>query len=247
LKNYLVIFILSIGLFTSCKKGAVTDCFYSTGSVETELRSIDNFNSILLRDNVNLILQKSDSNSIVVEAGSNLINGIVTDVGNNGILEIRNDNNCNWIRSFESPINVYLSFVDIDSIEYRSIGDISTTGTFVTEDLWLMAHEGAGLINMELDVNTLHCSLHYGTMDIVLTGKSGLSYVFSSGFGLINMADMESNFAYINNKSSNNMYIRAKTHLGATIESIGNIYYTGNPETITLSNIGTGELIKMPD
>ncbi|MFK5857371.1 MAG: head GIN domain-containing protein [Bacteroidota bacterium] len=247
MKKYLLIPILAVVFFASCKKGAVTDCFYSTGNIETETRSVHDFNSLLLRDNVNLVLKKSDSNYIVVEAGSNLINGIITDVSESGILEIRNDNNCNWIRSFETPIFVYLNYIDIDSIEYRSIGDITTVGTLVTDSLWIMAHEGAGLIKMELDVDLLHCSLHYGTMDIVLSGKSGLSYVYSSGFGLINMVDIESGFIYVNNRSSNNMYVRSEKHLSATIESIGNIYYAGNPSTVIFDKTGTGELIKLQD
>jgi len=231
---------------SSCKKGDVTGCLFSTGDITKEVREIQSFNSILLCDNVNLILEKSNSNSVVVEAGSNLLNGIITTVGKDGVIEIRNDNNCNWIRSFESPINVYLNYVDIDSIEYHSIGDITTANSLSTDSLWITVHEGAGLINMEIDVGILYCSLHYGTLDIVLSGSSNISYIYTASFGLINMIDMESDFAYINNKSSNDVYLRVTKHLGATIEGIGNIYYAGNPNTISFEKLGSGELIPLP-
>ncbi|HJN07006.1 MAG TPA: head GIN domain-containing protein [Bacteroidales bacterium] len=247
MKKLLWLLILALASFTSCKKGTITDCFYSTGKMSNEDRSIDNFNSILLKDNVNLILIKSENNSIKVEAGANLINQIKTDVNEKGVLVIKNDNKCNWIRSYESPITVYLNYIDIDSIEYRSIGDINTLDTLFTDTLWLSINEGAGKINLELNVLRLYCALHYGTADIVLSGKSGLSFVYSASFGLIDMINMETSSMYVNNRSSNDIYLTATTHLGATIENIGNIYYAGNPLTVDLNRIGSGELIKITE
>ncbi len=238
---------MALATFASCKKGSVTDCFYSTGKIRNEDRNIGNFNSILLKDNVNLILIKSDNNSVKVEAGSNLINKIKTEINENNVLEIRNENNCNWIRNYDSPINVYLNYIDIDSIEYRSIGDVTTQDTLITDSLWLRVHEGAGQIKMQLNVQRLYCALHYGTADIVLSGISSLSYVYSTSFGLIDMVDLESNFVYVINRSSNDIYLKAKTHLDAAIENIGNIYYKGNPSTIEFDKIGQGELIKIAD
>ncbi len=247
MKKQLFILLLAIISFTSCEKNGVTDCFLSTGEIVMKTRNINSFNSILLKDNVNLILKQADSNAIIVEAGKNLISGIITDVGEDNVLEIRNDNSCNWIRSFENPINVYLHYKIIDSIDYRSIGDITTENTIVTDSLWIIAKEGAGQINLDVDIGTLYCSLHYGTLDITLRGESGVSYIYSASFGLINTLDMESDYMYINNKSSNDVYVRVKNHLGATIENIGNIYYTGNPNAISFEKLGAGELIELDD
>ena len=247
MKNLLILLTFVLVLFTSCKKGGVTDCFHTTGNITKEERSIESFNNILLKDNVNLILNKSESNSITVEAGSNLLDGIITQVGDNGVLEIRNDNRCNWIRSFDNPINVYLDYIDIDTFEYRSIGNVSTTDTLTTDTLWLKVLEGAGEINMKLNVNRLYCALNYGTADIILEGNCGLAFVYSASFGLINMFDLESTFVFINNRSSNDVYVRATNQLGVTIENVGNVYYAGNPPIVNLNRTGSGELIKLPD
>jgi len=232
---------------SSCKKGAVTDCFYSTGNITKEVRSIEKFNNILLKDNVSLILTKSENVSITVEAGSNLLAGIIADVSEDGVLEISNSNQCNWIRSFESPIVVHLNYVDIDTIEYRSIGDITSVDTVITDSLWINVMEGAGQIKMDIIVDRMYCSLHYGTADIVLGGYCSLSYVYSASFGLVDLANLETGFIYVNNRSSNDVYLYARNHLGATIENIGNIYYTGNPGSVTFEKNGAGELIKLPD
>lgn len=247
MKNLIIIIIVGFVSFSSCKKGTFPDCFYATGDITTQSREIEKFSKIILRNNVNLILEKSNTNNIVVEAGTNLISNISTLVNENGVLEIKNDNNCNWIRSFDKPINVYLKYTNIDTIEYQSIGDVTTKNALITDTLWLAAYEGAGEININVDVKTLHCALHYGTLDIIIKGKSGLSYVYSASFGLVNLIELESKFVYANNKSSNDVYLKANSHLGATIENIGNIYYAGNPKTVTFDKIGTGELIHLPD
>ena len=212
--KYLTLIIITVLLLaSSCEKGTVTNCFNTTGEIVEQNRSVESFNNILLKDNVNLILNKSETASITVEAGSNIISGIVTDVDENGVLEIRNDNSCNWIRSFDSPINVYLNYIDIDTIEYRSIGDITNTDTVTIDTLWLNIKEGAGQIKMSLDIVRLYCSLYYGTADIILSGKCGLSYIYSASFGLIDLIDLNTDLVYVNNRSSNDIYLNAKNPL----------------------------------
>jgi uncharacterized protein (UPF0218 family) len=247
LKKTILILIIALIALHSCKKNSVSDCFYNTGSITSEYRIVKEFNSILIRDNVNLILTQSDTSGIRVEAGSNLIDGIETNVNESGVLEIRNVNGCNWIRSFENPLNVYLNYKKIDSIEYRSIGDITTTNTMQSDGFWLNVQEGAGEIKMDLSVRILYCALNYGTSDIILSGECDLSYVYSASFGLINLADLETVIVFANNRSSNDVYLNATETLGVDIGNIGNIYYKGNPINITIEKTGTGSLIKLPD
>jgi len=246
LKNLIVIVVTCLTVITSCKKNTIGDCFFSTGEISTEARTIGSFNSIILKDNVNLILTKASTPSVSVEAGSNLLSGIITEISDDSVLQIRNDNQCNWIRNFESPINVYVNYVDIDTIEYRSIGNISTTNSLKTDTLWLEVHEGAGEINLNLNVDRLYCALHYGTADIILSGNCQVAYAYSASFGFINMTNLESTFVFMNNRSSNDIYVNVNHQLGATIENVGNIYYTGNPSIVTLDGSGPGQLIKLP-
>jgi hypothetical protein len=208
-------------------------------------REVDDFNKILLRHNVNLHLRQAVKNKITIKAGSNLISKIGTSVSENGQLEIRNDNSCNWVRSFETPIDVYLDFVKLDSIEYRSIGDLTNEGTLFLDTLKIDVLEGAGRIEMNVNARVIFCSLPGGTADIVLKGNCEISYLYAAGFGLIDNRGLLSKFVYVNNKSSNNLYLQATVELGATIENIGDIYYSGNPPAVELNQIGTGKLIKL--
>lgn len=231
----------------SCKKGSLTDCKLTTGEITTEYRDIEIFNNILLKDNVNIILEKSDTSSVIVEAGANLLGGISTVVNDLGTLEIRNNNKCDWARDFSTPINVYIKYNNIDTIEYRSIGSITTKDTLRTDTLLVRVMEGAGKIDITIDVVRLYCQIHYGTADIIMNGKCGLSFVYSASFGLVDLRDLETTIVYVTNRSSNNVFVNSNYTLGAEIASIGDIYYKGNPSNITFDRTGSGNLIQLPE
>jgi len=238
---FLSMMVIAIG---SCKKVSVADCFNSTGKIISVERPVSRFHAIVLKDNVNLILKQAGMDKLVLEAGSNLMNKIYTEV-TDGVLYIGNNNSCNWVRNYNKPINVYLDFVDLDSLEYRSVGNVSNVDTLRLDSLKLEVKEGAGLIALTVDMNELHTNLHYGTAEIRMAGKTVLSYVYSAGFGLIDNRGLDAMQIYADNRSSNDVYLHAIQVLAVTIHNIGNIYYTGHPEKINLNSIGTGDLIKI--
>jgi len=237
--NYMLI-LFSIFL-SSCEKGDPTDCFKNTGQNITENRSASYFNKIVLEDNVNLVLTQSDNYSISVHGGKNVLKKVETDI-EDGVLVIQNNNSCNWMRSFNREITVYAHIDSINHIEYRGSGDISSTNPITGDSLLLDIWDGAGKVDMKVNVRRNFIYFHIGTADIHYSGDAHLSYITASSFGPIDAENLNSVFTYINNKGSNNCFIHAQLYIGATIENIGNIYYTGHPE-IQLNDTGSGELI----
>ncbi len=231
-------------LWTGCEKTSVTDCFVSTGKVIKTERYVSAFHAVVLKDNVNLYLRQADTARLVLEAGSNLMRKIYTEV-KDSVLYIGNNNSCNWVRSYNKPVNVFLDFTRFDSLEYRSIGNVENFDTLRLDSLKIEVKEGAGLIALIVDIKELHTNLHYGTADLKMSGKCTLSYVYSAGFGLIDNRNLEARQIYADNKSSNDVYLNSTEVLEVTIHNIGNVYYTGNPGKIKLNRIGTGELIRL--
>ncbi len=239
-----IFFAGAILLWTGCEKTSVTDCFLSTGEVVKTERWIGAFHAVVLKDNVNLYLRQADTARLVLEAGSNLMNKIYTEV-RDSVLYIGNNNSCNWVRSYNKPVNVFLDFTMLDSLEYRSIGNVENFDTLRLDSLKIEVKEGAGLIALTVDVGELHTNLHYGTAEMKMSGKCILNYVYSAGFGLIDNRGLKAKQIYGDNRSSNDIYLNAEQVLAVTIHNIGNIYYTGDPEKINLKRIGTGELIRL--
>ncbi|MBT3174102.1 MAG: hypothetical protein HN336_04600 [Lentimicrobiaceae bacterium] len=244
MKNTLII-LIGITLLVSCQKGVITDCKFTSGKLKTEFRYLEDFNNLLLNDNVNVILQKSDSSGVRVETGENLIQGIKTTVNDQGLLEISNDNTCDWARDYDNLLNVYVYYNKIDSISYRSIGNITNIDTLRADSLNIDVFEGAGDIDLDINVDKLFCAIHNGTADINLAGFAGVSYVYSASFGLIDNSNLSCSHIYANNRSSNNIFLNANNTLEVIIENIGDIYYRGDPVNIQLNKLGSGNLIKM--
>ncbi|MCF8233391.1 MAG: DUF2807 domain-containing protein [Bacteroidales bacterium] len=232
--------------FNSCEENPVGDCFKSTGRIVTEEREGGSFNFIYLNDNVNLILTQDTINSIAVEAGENLIDGVETSLHNNQ-LRILNHNSCKWVRSYEHEVNVHVHLKRLDSIEYRSSGDLTSTNALVNDSVLLNIRQGSGSINLKLNVAQSKLYEHYGTADLHISGKSTVTYIYAASYGPFYCSELDSKFTYINNKGTNDCYVRAEVELGASIEYLGNIYYYGNPESILKTISGEGKLIKLGD
>jgi hypothetical protein len=240
-----ILLILANALAFSCSKSP-GDCFTTTGEIITESRQIPTFNSILMEDNVDVELVAGTAPKIEISAGENLLEKIETTVAE-GQLIIKNNNQCNFVRSYEKPITVKVYFQDIDSIEYRSIGNLTCLDAITNPDTFKIdVFEGAGKIDLLLDNYMTQLNFHYGTATLNASGFSQLTYMYQVSYGPIDARDLLSNFAYLENNSTNSTWVRANTVLEATINSIGDVYYFGDPG-IGLSGGGSGRLIRAGD
>jgi hypothetical protein len=238
-----LIYILVIFTFitTSCEKNTAGDCFKSTGAITIEERTVSGFHTVLMKDNVTLILVHSDKSKLQVEAGSNLLDNILTEV-NDSILTISNLNSCNWVRDYSNPVNVYLDMNQIDTIQYRSSADLICSDTIRKELFQVDVYEGSGTISLIVHINDCTINLHAGTADVILNGITINSYFYQNGYGRIDGGNCKSRSVFARNWGSNNLYLSAEQYLSVEIRNIGNIYYHGNP-VISTTLTGTGILI----
>ncbi len=243
-KLFVAIAIITTTLF-SCKKSTPLDCFKSTGKITEEKRNTGTFNTVILNDNVNLHLTQGNENKITVKAGKNLIKKIVTEINNDTCLEISNLNSCNWTRNYKIPVDVYLTFKELADIEYHSTGNIDNTDTLTVDSLVLNVREGAGTINLVVDSKKIYSNIHRGTATIELSGKSLLLFVYSADFGLVDNRNLKAQHVYLRSETGNNIYVNAVQLIDATINGIGNVYYYGNPQSVSRNGTGSGKLIHL--
>ncbi len=241
-----VIYIISVLLLMSCKKELTINCKLTSGDIVSDFRSVSDYKNILIKDNISVVFKKMQDGIIEVEAGRNLLSNIRTSTNDQGWLVLENLNSCDWARDYKQTVNVYLDSKGIDTIHYASIGNVSSIDTLITDTLCVKVTEGSGEISPVISTSILYCQLHYGTSDIKLKGTCRISYVYSASFGLVDLRDISTEIVYVNSISSNDTYVNAQNALGAQIQNIGNIYYTGNPEDVTFIKEGQGELIKLP-
>lgn len=236
-------FLIILFVILSCSKSNPLDCFKNTGSITTETRESVEFTYLVLQNNVDIFLSSAPQYSISVRAGKNIIPGIKTEISGK-TLTISNENSCNWVRSYESPIEVYLEVPELDSILYQSSGNITSLNQFRSEYLKLDVIEGAGSINLWVDLHEGMFNLSYGTTDLTVRGYSHISHLYSEGYGPANLSQLNTEFTYMTNKSTNDCRVRSNLSLQVTITNVGDVYYSGDPETISRDIRGEGKLYK---
>ncbi len=238
---------LSLIIFTlvSCKKNSFPDCFKSTGEIKEEERNVGDFNTVLLNDNVNLHLSKGNENKLVVKAGKNLLEKIVTEIISDTCLEISNLNRCNWVRSYKTPVDVYLTFKNLIDIEYHSVGNIDNNDTLNIDSLAVNVREGAGNITLTVNAKKIFSNIHRGTATVKFSGNTWLLFVYSADFGLVDNGDLNARRVYLRSETGNDIYVRTQKSIAATINGIGNVYYYGNPQDVSKDGTGTGKLIHL--
>lgn len=230
---------------SGCKKPAVCDCFKSTGNTSSEIRNIEtNFTDIYLSENINLILTQDSVKSITVESGSNLLPKIITMV-EGGILFIRDENKCNWVRKLDNYSNVYISLPELTHIQYTGTGCINTTNTFnlnvFTIDVW----DGSGKVEMNINAKESHFNFHLGPGSLYVSGNSGVNYLYSNGQGFMYCENLVTGYNFVSNCGTGDCYIQADKEIGYSISNVGSIYYTGNPYSVSGENTGRGQIIKL--
>jgi hypothetical protein len=242
IKYYTGLILIAL-MANACEKANPGHCFKNSGPVTTESRETSPFTILNLQDNVDVFLTYSAEYAIEVRAGKNIIPGIKTNISGK-TLTISNENHCNWVRSFDKPIEVYLSLPRIDSILYQSSGNLISTNQFQGDSLRLDVTDGAGSIRLNISMNRSRFNLHYGTADLEVEGYSHINYLYSGGYGPADLSRLNTVFNYMTNNSTNNCYVRSDLVLHVRIYNVGDVYYSGNPYDITTEISGTGKLYK---
>ena len=237
---FLVLLLVS-GTFSCGKSGG--DCFKSSGETITETRNVTDFNTIILSENTDVILTQDTLNSVTVEAGKNIISGITTTV-TNGQLAIGNSNKCNWVRSYDKPLNVYVHVKQLKKLFYLAAGNVTSTDTLRSDTLQIDIGGGCGNITLSIHVTQGYVYEHLGTADVYLNGIAKFNSVSSGDFGLLQLKDLSTDFTFITNYGTNDVYVNVRQYLDARIQSIGNIYYTGHPDSVFTHISGAGQVIE---
>jgi len=235
-----VLWMMFFGLSACQKEGG--SCFTNTGKIIRQDRQLSDFDSISLNDYVNLILTQDTMNLVSVEAGQNIVDGITTTVIDRQLV-IHNRNECNWLRSYTKPINVYVTVKNLWKVNYNSSGNLTTTNAIASDIFIVDAWGGCGSIDIELKIHEGFFIQHMGTADFKLRGVCGINSVYAGDFGLFDCGDLQTGYTFIKNYGSNDCYVQASMFLDATIGSIGNIYYKGNPDTLYTHIFGSGEIL----
>lgn len=240
--NSFLVYVLLLFFCSGCENGGF-DCVQKAGSEVTKGIETSSFHSINAYQGINVIIKQGNTQEITLQAGENLIQEITVEVDQEGFLNIKNENNCNWVRSY-SDINLYITTDTLVRINQYGYGSIRSDGVFTFPSITINAKDGVGDVTLEVD----NQKLYLVSNTIANFYLSGLTEEFIIGNyysnGRFLAKDLVAKKAIINHLGSNTIEVNATESLSGSIQGVGDIIYYGDPEVLAMEVTGKGELIK---
>lgn len=209
----------------SCNSCFFSDRIEGNGKLTTETRAIDaSFNEISLSSEFTVYIVHSSENKVVVEAESNLMEYIYTDVRSKN-LSVRTPNNT-WLDPRRDIIITVYTDYEINDLSISGSGYIESD-TLKTSTLDLTI-SGSGDIKIPLLADKLQADIS-GSGDIQVWGICPVADYNISGSGNIKAMGLETKTCKAHISGSGDINVFVTERLEVNISGSGSVYYKGNP------------------
>jgi hypothetical protein len=237
------------------------DCIDGNGDVETESRDAVPFTAIANETSFNVNYIQDDEYSVTVEAESNILPYIETDI-TSGSLELRTIRGTHCLNYTRRPVITVtaphiselvsagsgdffsgpLSGTDVRIVNSGS-GDI-TAGTISGTEVSIVMTGSGNVLTDDIASTSMKATLS-GSGDLTVSGgQAATSRYVVSGSGTAFTRYFASDNATVTMTGSGSVYATVYDHLSAVISGSGNIYLLGDPD-ITLTRTGSGRIINL--
>lgn len=185
------------------------------GRLEVQRRTLPCFSQITVEAGVDLVYRRGRNCEVKIEADSNLVPVITTDVRGNRLIIDSN-------RSFQtsSPIRVEVSSPDLELVEIQGSSDV------VLDDV---------------DAKTLKLQL-YGSGGIEGRGRAGTLDIIADGSGTLNLRDLLAENVSVVISGAADAAVHARRSLRVDIDGAGDVTYYGNPAQVEKNISGAGDV-----
>lgn len=238
-----------ICFLTSCKKASDRRCLKSAGEESSMIIDLnENFDTLYLYDAIIYELIQDTVNRLTIIGGENLIPHITNEI-TNGKLTIRNDNTCNFLRSFKKKVKISIHFKGLNYLHFEGSEPMVTLDTIQSNSLRVRIRDGAGSVSLNLSVGYLETTISHGYGDFTLAGTAQNAFLHCNTNSFCDARELKTNEDLIvRSNTQGDMLINAsEVNLKASILKAGNIKYIGTPLTKDVNISGEGQLIDLED
>ena len=187
----------------------------------SEDRHLSGFNAVSVAGSFDVYITQGSSESVKVDAPSEIIDRIVTEV-EGGVLKIYTKNNTkfNW-----------------------NWGDHKKMIIYVAPSLKLKL-TGSGDLNGKVDVKSLESTIS-GSGDITVSGHADSSSVSVVGSGDFTGQNLVTTNTTVKVAGSGDARINAADKIEASVVGSGDVHYTGTAKNVSSSKAGSGSVSRM--
>lgn len=237
--------IIVLLMLSSCGGEQKDDCITKLGKVVSEQRDVLPFDKLYVEDRIKVFLVQDSINygRIELNGPSNLLNQIESTVTDNQ-LRLINTNTCNFIRSFNYDINVYVYVKELTEIHLESIAEVVSNDTININFLNIF-HPALSDINLILSGD-----------EVFIRSRNSASTILRGNLRVLKgsieeISNLDAQYlvceeVYIDTHTPLDCYINATKGMYLKILNSGNIFYINEPTDykILAEQTGSGQLLK---
>ena len=237
----LIFGLLSLWLLSTCKP---SECLFGTGKIKKEAREVGFFDKIFVYDNINVELV--EGTGLYIEAGENLLPLLRTEWRSDSSLILRNDAKCSWLRSYNTPIKIYVGAKNLSLIRWESYGQLENKEPVSVAYLRVEVLGVNALVDLNLQAIGIFLFANIGA-GFKLSGKTSELSVFMMGYSRTDALSMQAQRVAIRQESSNHVWVNATQKIEGYISGFGNVFYKSLPTTEqNITSNSSGRAIALP-
>jgi hypothetical protein len=241
--RFLLFCIVGFYCISSCRKPSERKCFKSVGTFTSDTLSFESFDKIRIYEHLNCILIQDSLNQVVISGGENLIAFVSCDI-QDGFLELKNLNRCNFMRNFKNDISIEIHFKDLINLESYNSERISNLDTLHLKWFAFNALDGAGSCMLNLKAESVSVYIEHGHSDLSLLGDVDNLNINVNNYGACNTRNLlvRDSLVVVSNTVVP-LYVNAlNTKCIMQTKSSGDIAYYGKPLTINTFSFASGKI-----
>lgn len=229
----ILIIILTAVILGSCHS------ISGSGNIISETRHTGEFHGVKTSGSMDIEVLNSNSPFIKIEADDNVMPYIITNV-EDGILNVHLKSNQSY---HNVNVKVYVSAPVFEKLIVSGSGSITAKDTLNNSDKIECKISGSGDINAMVDAPLIIAAIS-GSGTITLQGRTKDFNCSIGGSGDLNCKNLLSENTIVKISGSGTAHVFASVSLQAKTSGSGDIYYSGNPQTVNKSGNASVEAEK---
>ncbi|WP_346861926.1 head GIN domain-containing protein [uncultured Draconibacterium sp.] len=205
-----------------------TNTVFAGNMDQSEVRTIESFNSINVSDGIDLFLSMGETEKLSVTANGTAIDDVKTEI-KDGTLYIYLEKNDRFKKNKKKALKVYVTATELNAIEATSGADIRTETSLQGESLTVKSRSGSYL---ELSVFYTDLIVANSGSDIKLSGKVKNFKAESNNGSELDAYNLEAQIGKLKAGSGSNIAAMVTDELYTRASNGSNIDYLGDPRIL---------------
>ena len=236
-------------LFSGCDKEDAPACLQAAGEMTSIEVEVAPFDELIVYGRIKLFIEQGTEHKVIIQDGANLIENITATV-ENGRLSLRNNNNCNFFRDYNTT-TVFVTVPNLSWLQNAGNNTIESVGALHFPKIWLRSFNQEkdkeiytnGDFKLDLVSDYLRITGD-NYSNFFLTGSTNYFNLYiADGDGRVESAGLISEVVEIQHRGTNKLFVNPQQELKGEIRSTGDVISVNRPPVVNLPAYYTGKLI----